>query len=73
MDKRDPRIDPQRGDWTVSRKAVEPLQDQDYFWLVIGRTDDEVVFLDDLGRPNTTDLSSWRRGSTTDEVLHVAE
>jgi hypothetical protein len=73
MANRDPRTDPQRGDWTVTRKTSEPELEKDWFWLVLERRGDDVVYLDDKGRPNTTDLFSWRQGSAGDEVLHVAE
>ena len=67
--KRDPRVDPQAGDWTVTRKKS---LERDWFWLVIRRTSGEVEYKDDKGRISTTDLESWQQGSENDEVLHVA-
>lgn len=70
MTQRDPRKDPQPGDWICSHGASE--DDHDQHSLVIGREGSVVIFIDDWGLKNFLHIDHWIEFSAKDEVLYVA-
>lgn len=65
---RDPRVDPRPGDWTCFRGSDY----RDQHALVIDRTGDSVVFIDEWGHKGTLGIDDWLEYSIGDEVLYVS-